>query len=613
MRLATPLGLLGLIGVLLLILIYILKPKYQEKSISSTFIWKLSLKYKKQKMPFQWLKSSLLVIIQFLILGILAFSLTSPMIELDTKSGEKIVILDASANMLMESNGRSRFERAVQEIGRLADSTTPDHRFTVILAGQEASFVARRLDSSTYIKQLLSELNGTFESADMDAAVSLTEGVLAENPEAEIILFTGNQYTETGSIQVRDMSNDEWNVAILDLSTDLSNGYYDFTTTVASYNDDQEIKVSLYVDDVYRDVIAIDAAANQEYTVTFEDLYVLDYSKAEVIVEYDDDFQYDNDFSIYGYENEMFRVQLVSENPRFLQSALLTMGNFIIDVPVAPDQDSEIPIEYEGYDLYIFDAIEPDLMPIDGSIWLINTETVPGDTDINIGAELEGDFNLSTPSQMPSSGETILNYVVPSNISVSSYSYISNYDAYDMVLMKDTDPVVLTKDIDGQKLVVFAFSLHNSNLPIIPEYILLTYNLSNYSVQNMVEKFLFQPGEIVDIRKKPSAVSMTIEHNENTSNYDAFPVTLSAVTPGEYTVTQSLASGEDVTVDFFVRVPENQSNLYHDYGVLSDPIIPADTASVDANQDTIDIIYYLAGAMILLMIIEWGLHYNEHN
>ena len=98
----------------------------------------------------------MLVIIQFVILGLLTFALTTPVFELDTQSGEKIVILDSSANMLAESNGKTRFERAIQEIGALADSTTPDHRFTVILAGNEASFIARRLDSSKYIKQLLS-------------------------------------------------------------------------------------------------------------------------------------------------------------------------------------------------------------------------------------------------------------------------------------------------------------------------------------------------------------------------------------------------------------------------------------------------------------------------
>ena len=47
----TPLGFLGLIGLIILLIIYIIKPNYQNKYISSTFVWKLSLKYRKKKMP----------------------------------------------------------------------------------------------------------------------------------------------------------------------------------------------------------------------------------------------------------------------------------------------------------------------------------------------------------------------------------------------------------------------------------------------------------------------------------------------------------------------------------------------------------------------------------
>ena len=40
-----PLGLLGLIGVPLLILIYILRSKYNEQTVPSTYLWTLSEKF----------------------------------------------------------------------------------------------------------------------------------------------------------------------------------------------------------------------------------------------------------------------------------------------------------------------------------------------------------------------------------------------------------------------------------------------------------------------------------------------------------------------------------------------------------------------------------------
>lgn len=39
MSLLLPLGLLGLLGLVALLIIYILKPNYQQKVVSSTFVW----------------------------------------------------------------------------------------------------------------------------------------------------------------------------------------------------------------------------------------------------------------------------------------------------------------------------------------------------------------------------------------------------------------------------------------------------------------------------------------------------------------------------------------------------------------------------------------------
>ena len=47
----APLGLIALASILALIIIYIIKPNYQQKIVSSTYVGKLSLKYKKHRIP----------------------------------------------------------------------------------------------------------------------------------------------------------------------------------------------------------------------------------------------------------------------------------------------------------------------------------------------------------------------------------------------------------------------------------------------------------------------------------------------------------------------------------------------------------------------------------
>ena len=105
----TPLGFLGFIGLIILLIIYIIKPNYQHKYISSTFVWKLSLKYRKKKVPLSKLRNILLIICQVLIISLCAAILAQPFINgEDANAGkEKVIILDASAGMRAELEGRN--------------------------------------------------------------------------------------------------------------------------------------------------------------------------------------------------------------------------------------------------------------------------------------------------------------------------------------------------------------------------------------------------------------------------------------------------------------------------------------------------------------------------
>ena len=60
-----PLGLLGLIGIPILIIIYIIKQKYTEQTVSSTYIWTLSEKFLKRRKK-NLLKFQKLLMISFL-------------------------------------------------------------------------------------------------------------------------------------------------------------------------------------------------------------------------------------------------------------------------------------------------------------------------------------------------------------------------------------------------------------------------------------------------------------------------------------------------------------------------------------------------------------------
>ena len=114
MTLLAPLGLLGLLGIVALIIIYIIRPNYQQKFISTTYVLKLSLKYRKKKIPVSKLRNFLLILCQILILTACAFILTQPnkVLKAQVDGAEIVVIIDSSASM-RAGDDETRFERAV--------------------------------------------------------------------------------------------------------------------------------------------------------------------------------------------------------------------------------------------------------------------------------------------------------------------------------------------------------------------------------------------------------------------------------------------------------------------------------------------------------------------
>ena len=202
----APLGFLGLLGILALIIIYIIKPNYQQKMISSTFVWRLSLKYRKKRLPINRLQNILLFLCQVLILTICALLLAQPVLmrEKIGDENEKVIIIDASASMRVTNGVSTRFERAVDEARALVLGTLEEGGLvSVILADDTSEFLIQRAGSSQmdainakFDELLEGSTQCTYSSADIKGAVALSENVLNFNNEAQVYLFTATEYVE---------------------------------------------------------------------------------------------------------------------------------------------------------------------------------------------------------------------------------------------------------------------------------------------------------------------------------------------------------------------------------------------------------------------------------
>ena len=366
MNLLTPLGLLGLAGLIVLLIIYIIKPNYQNKVISSTFVWKLSLKYRKKKIPINKLRNILLIICQVLIISISAFILAQPFIpeQEESKTAEKILIIDVSASMLTSNAGETRIERAVDKALEYVKTTfeKEDQKISVIVASDEPYYLVQEV-SSERASEVYEALNSlvdpssedrkfTYAEPDIDSAISLAEEITAFTPDVEVLLYTDTNYIDKGKVKVVDVSDAaEWNAAVLDVRATLVENWYTFEVDVATYGIDSDLRVFVDISgtNIGGETVSLDTVArcyngnvttlvfsnydeeankdNPNAVAPDEIVNIYSYESISVRIDESDSLSYDNIYYLYGGTryNTTARAPTTSSAVRLWFSAINSM------------------------------------------------------------------------------------------------------------------------------------------------------------------------------------------------------------------------------------------------------------------------------------------------
>lgn len=665
MTLINKIGLLGLIGVVALIIIYVIRPNYQQKTISSTYVWKLSLKKKKKKVPVSTIRNLLLFLCQMLALTCLAMILMKPAIVLKTpaEESETILILDTSASMRTESedSGETRFERAVAAV---KDSFTRTLQgggvSTVILAGKTPEYLFKRMSgdatlAATRFEDLANKDIG-YEVADIDAALKESENVLYDNPDAVIYVYTdANYYSVPDGVNVVNVSEEsEWNAAILDARADWDEGYYSFTVQAACYGKDARLPINVEIYDVngivnetikftvladYNDGTPVtlilryrksDENGGNENTqdrqvcyldnlipsnlpkiYSFSSVY-LEFSESEVIDSYDAD----NDFYVYGGQKQTLKVQYASAEPNpFVNGALSNLSSDFAgswDMQITEVKKGEAGAT-SGFDLYIFERQMPENVPTDGVVFLFDPVSAPSGCGFIRNSEIEfRQTNNRYPSLFGGTEHPIMKNIDPNYIRVSRSQMLAGGQdaAYQVLMSLNQLPMLMVRnDIGkegGRQMLVLSFSFAYSNFGVLPEFYLLMKNAFEYFFPSTVNKYAYEIGEKAELNARGASLSISSYAFEEPIEKTEFPASVVLSAPGTYTITQTTYYGMVVTEKIYVKIPGAESNIT---GIKNNLYSP-EREKNEADYFR-DVITYIAAALVAFLFIEWCLHLKD--
>ena len=491
-----PLGLLGLIGVPIVIIIYILKNKYNEQTVPSTYLWTLSERFFKKRNPLSGLAGIISLILQILTIIFVSLAISRPVFVVKESALEYCFVLDCSGSMKMENQGNTRFELAKNEISEIIKDAGGGSTYTLVAASSKSGTVYERITDKKLALEMLSEVECSDGMIDESDALLAAQKCFDENPSFVTYLMTDKSYSEHKNVEVVSFgTQNDVNYSVSGVEGTLMGGTLYVNATVNAYTEGGKVDVELYLNgsDVAAAKAEVDVVAGASSSVELT-CGANDYDSFSVKIKVDDALSADNEFTVYNQKSESaYDILLVSETPFFFEAALDVITDSKVDV-VSPKGYSG----QSGYGLYIFHSFTPTELP-DAAVWLVNSSESVDDS----GFGSRGVIELSAPSEIVKSNSTssvakgMLEGVEGRNIFISEYvKYSGMYSKFTTLFSYDSNPLIFAgTNALGNRQVVIGFDLHKADFSLSADFIPLMTNLLNYSCPDALDKTGYLCGE----------------------------------------------------------------------------------------------------------------------
>ena len=567
MILKYPLGLLALLGIPIVILIYIIKSKYTEQVIASTYLWRLSEKFLKNKKPKPKISGLISLILEIVAIICAALIISQPVITIPHAAKEYLFMLDASGSMNTISDGKSRLEYGKEEINKIIDSSYDGSSYTVITCKDKPEILFEGLKDKKKTKEIISGIDKTDMEGHCVDSLGFAQYYFNNNQGIMAYLITDKEY-EGNNINLINVNKGEDNYALAEANLELVNDKsmkYLLSGKAISYLSDQTLEVALYLDDVLKDSkeIAVKKGEARDFTLKAD---ITDYKKISVKILNKDGLLEDNERIFYNLDKAHdYRVLLVSDRPSFIKNILKPNDSLSVEIISMADYEAVEGAKL-GYSLYIFDSYNPKRLPEDGAIWIFNpTDNIKGsgftfqetvDSEKPVVLDLK---NKSSHSLV----ERLTKGLIGTDVYVKKYNKLGLISRFTVLYEYDGLPMVFTGTNDsGNREVVFAFDLHDSNFPLQLDYITLAKNLIDFSFPVIIENNSYICGETLAINVIPGCDSIRVISPSGRASYiDATGLISEYLLEevGSYKVVLNF-SGTEKVFDIFSSLPENESN-----------------------------------------------------
>ncbi len=510
----APLALISLVILgPLIVAMYLLRLRREERVVSSTLLWRKMVRDVEANAPWQKLRRNLLLLLQLLLLLLLAFALARPFAQTTGIAGRNlIIILDRSASMAATDAAPTRLDAAKQQAITLIDQLPDGGRATVIAAGGEIDVPA---SAATDRRQLRDAINSVQQrnggTSDLSQALTLAAALAQREPESEIAIISDGNVQIPPDVQVPatvryfPIGSASTNVAISAMSLQTSAAGQTLFVQATNYGQEETSRrVDLYLDGQLFNAYALTIPAGQDRSVVVDVAANVQTAEARLQTDTGPDTQPADDTGwAVNASGDGTQVRVVSGGNRFLSTALTLLPS--VRATVVPTTTATFAESAAEIPVTILDGVVPDPLP-PGNLLFIGP--VRSSEFFSVTGEV--DF----PAVRPAPGEDpLLRNVSLSDVSVLRAAQIVPGPWARTVADSDGGPLLIAGERDGRRVVVLSFRLQNSNLPLQIAFPLLLSNVISYLAPGSgIDAAQLAPGQplAVPVDTAVTAVRLTL-------------------------------------------------------------------------------------------------------
>jgi len=563
MSFTYPLGLLVLIGIPIVIIIYILRSKYNEQTVTSTYLWKLSEKFLKRRNPLSGLTGLISLLLQILTIAVVSVAIAHPVFTLPGAAHDYCFVLDATGSMNMKEGKETRMDLAKEEIIDVIKDAADGSTYTLTCVSGETVRVFEGVTNKDKAVELVEQIQADYTSSESADALKAAQRYFDDNTSALVYLVTDKVFDEHENIEVISVGSEgRENYALFDVEYTHSANTLNVSANVISYASDGSLTVRLYLDEEGAPAATATVSVKAgELTPVSLECSCVRFSSFRTEITSGDGYSADNSVTTYNLKNDKtYSTLVVSETGFFFRAVI----DALLDSEVTIIEPDEYATHEGTYGLYIFDSFTPATLP-EGAVWLVNSDR----SIENSGFGVRGKVDLGGAEEIRKSASTasavrnLLRGVDGKDIYITNYvKYSGMYLNFNTLFTYDSNPLIFAgTNGEGYRQVVFGFNIHESDFALSTDFIMLLRNLLDYSFPNVMDKTNFTVGEeaIVNIvanaegvkAKAPSGKEVYADSDGSAASFILDEI-------GTYTVSLRIA-GVDTTYKIYSGAHPDES------------------------------------------------------